>query len=330
MYPGAVGKRQPGKNTVLIHEAVDPGRAVTIGDRIRTHPLTAGGPLVLTPITDAIEGSSTADRVGSLLERVAAPLRRVPNGRSALSGTAIGHPLHPLLVTAPLGMWLSGSALDLTGRHPSTARLLVGVGVLAALPTAATGASDWLDTEGAERRVGSTHATLNVLATAAYGASWWLRPKRPRIGVALGFAGMGLVSAAGWLGGHLTYGLGVGVDANAFEAGPTSWTDLGLVPQAGIAMPAEVEGTRLAATHVNGRPAVLADRCSHRGGPLSEGSVVDGCFTCPWHGSHFDARNGQVRRGPASVPQPAYETRTEAGAVQVRRLERRALRSNAV
>jgi nitrite reductase/ring-hydroxylating ferredoxin subunit len=58
--------------------------------------------------------------------------------------------------------------------------------------------------------------------------------------------------------------------------------------------------------------------------------VVDGCFTCPWHGSHFDARNGQVRRGPASVPQPAYETRTEAGAVQVRRLERRALRSNAV
>jgi nitrite reductase/ring-hydroxylating ferredoxin subunit/uncharacterized membrane protein len=285
---------------------------------------------VLTTISDGIERSAGADRLSGLLERLAAPLRRVPNGRSLLSGTVLGHALHPFLVTAPIGAWTSASVLDLTGRDPRTARALVGAGVLMALPTALAGASDWLDTEGAERRVGSTHATLNALAAAVYGASWLVRPRRPALGVSLGLAGAGLASAAGWLGGHLAYALGVGVDTNAFESGPTTWTALGVVPQAGVAMAAEVDGTGLVATVVGGRRAVLANRCSHRGGPLAEGPVVDGCFTCPWHGSRFEARTGAVRKGPASVPQPVYETREVGGAVQVRRDEVRALRTNVV
>jgi nitrite reductase/ring-hydroxylating ferredoxin subunit/uncharacterized membrane protein len=293
---------------------------------------TRGGerPPTVTAITDAIERSPSADKLAGLLQRVAAPLKRVPNGRSLLSGTVLGHPLHPLLVTAPIGAWTCASVLDLTGRQPAAARSLVGAGVLMALPTALSGASDWLDTEGAERRVGSTHATLNVLATAVYGASWLVRPRRPALGVGLGLVGAGLASAAGWLGGHLTYAMGVGVDTNAFEAGPTTWSDLGVVPESGAARLAEVNGTRLAVTRLDGRPAVMADRCSHRGGPLSEGPVIDECFTCPWHGSRFDARTGAVRRGPASVPQPVYETHEVADAIQVRREEVRALRTNAV
>jgi nitrite reductase/ring-hydroxylating ferredoxin subunit/uncharacterized membrane protein len=285
---------------------------------------------VATVISDAIERSTAADRLTGVLGHLAGPLQRVPNGRSLLSGTVLGHALHPFLVTAPIGAWTSASVLDLTGRDPRTARSLVGAGVLMALPTALAGASDWLDTEGAERRVGSTHATLNALATAVYGASWLIRPRRPVLGVGLGLAGAGLASAAGWLGGHLTYALGVGVDTNAFDSGPTTWTDLGAVPQAGVAVEAEVDGAGLVATLIGGRCAVLANRCSHRGGPLAEGPVVDDCFTCPWHGSRFEARTGAVRRGPASLPQPVYETQEVAGAVQVRREEVRALRTNAV
>ena len=285
---------------------------------------------MVTVVSDAVERSTGLDRISGVLGRVAAPLQRVPDGRSLLSGTVLGHALHPFLVTAPIGAWTSASVLDLTGRDPRTARSLVGAGVLMALPTALAGASDWLDTGGAERRVGSTHATLNVLATAVYGASWLIRPSRPRLGIGLGWAGAGLASAAGSLGGHLAYAMGVGVDTNAFEAGPTTWTDLGVMPQAGVAMAAEVEGTGLVVTVVGGRRAVLANRCSHRGGPLAEGPIVDGCFACPWHGSRFDVRTGAVRRGPASVPQPVYETREVAGAVQVRREEVRALRTNTV
>jgi nitrite reductase/ring-hydroxylating ferredoxin subunit len=68
----------------------------------------------------------------------------------------------------------------------------------------------------------------------------------------------------------------------------------------------------------SGQVHALADRCSHRGGPLHEGQLVDGCVQCPWHGSRFLLDDGTIARGPASRPQPAYETRVVEGRVQVR------------
>ena len=77
-------------------------------------------------------------------------------------------------------------------------------------------------------------------------------------------------------------------------------------------------------------PRVLANRCSHRGGPLAEGDLVGGCLRCPWHGSEFDVTTGQVRRGPATMGQPVYQARVQAGNLQVRRDEPRSLRVNPV
>jgi nitrite reductase/ring-hydroxylating ferredoxin subunit len=62
----------------------------------------------------------------------------------------------------------------------------------------------------------------------------------------------------------------------------------------------------------------LADRCSHRGGPLHEGDIAEGCVTCPWHGSVFRLVDGEIERGPATQPQPVYEARVVDGSVQVR------------
>lgn len=56
---------------------------------------------------------------------------------------------------------------------------------------------------------------------------------------------------------------------------------------------------------------VLADRCSHASGPLSEGDVVDGCVTCPWHGSVFRLADGWNVGGQATAPQPCFVTRTD-------------------
>ena len=62
---------------------------------------------------------------------------------------------------------------------------------------------------------------------------------------------------------------------------------------------------------------VLAERCSHLSGPLSEGTLEDGCLTCPWHGSSFRISDGTVARGPATAPQPVFQTRVRDGVIQV-------------
>jgi nitrite reductase/ring-hydroxylating ferredoxin subunit len=72
-------------------------------------------------------------------------------------------------------------------------------------------------------------------------------------------------------------------------------------------------------SRLDGGIVALDDRCTHRGGPLHEGVVADGCVTCPWHGSTFDLRTGYVVSGPASRPEPRFEVRTVDGRVQVRR-----------
>ena len=67
-----------------------------------------------------------------------------------------------------------------------------------------------------------------------------------------------------------------------------------------------------------GEVHALADRCTHRGGPLSDGEISDGCVTCPWHGSRFRLADGSVERGPAAYPQPRLETRVAGGSIEVR------------
>uniref|UniRef100_UPI000AF6BD29 Rieske (2Fe-2S) protein n=1 Tax=Streptomyces neyagawaensis TaxID=42238 RepID=UPI000AF6BD29 len=62
----------------------------------------------------------------------------------------------------------------------------------------------------------------------------------------------------------------------------------------------------------------LAERCSHLAGPLSEGTVADGCVQCPWHGSVFRLSDGWNVRGPATAPQPAFDTRITDGHVEIR------------
>ncbi len=95
--------------------------------------------------------------------------------KDLLSGTWIGHPLHPLLTDLPIGFWTSAFTLDLVGgkRGRRAATQLVAWGVVSAVPTALSGAADWGDTTGAPRRIGLLHAAANTTALACYTASLW-------------------------------------------------------------------------------------------------------------------------------------------------------------
>lgn len=283
---------------------------------------------LLERVADAIENATILDRPADLGQKLTG---LVPAGpvKDALSGTPAGHPLHPVLVTVPIGAFVGASMLDATGGDPDASRRLIGFGLATAVPTAAAGLSDWGDTVGAERRVGVAHALSNTVALGLLAASWLNRRSGPG-GKTLALAGLTVLGVSGWLGGHLAYAQGVGVDTTAFQQMPTDWTDACAESDVPHDEPfaATVGDTQVLLMRRAGGLAAIGDRCTHRGAPLHEGQVVDGCIECPWHGSRFDLSDGAVRRGPASRPQPAFETRVVDGMVQVRRSEAHSLRLN--
>ncbi len=283
----------------------------------------------LAGLVETLERAEVLDATSSKVREIASKVFANENLRDAASGVPLAHPLHPALVVTPIGFWTGAVLLDFRGGRQKAARTLTGLGVLAAAPAALTGWSDWMDTDGAEQRVGLVHGLLNGMAIGTFALSWWKR--RRGDGHILSLLGAAMVGVSGWLGGHLAYGLGVGVDTNSFQSGPEDWTEVeGVDPSTPGLACGVADGVRLVVIVADGNVHVLADRCSHRGGPLSDGKLVDGCVECPWHGSRFDASSGRVRRGPATLPQPTYETRVVEGKLQVRRSEVRSLRKNPV
>lgn len=276
-----------------------------------------------------VERSDGLDAAAAWGQAALARLPRRAGVRSALSGTWLGHPVHPFLVATPIGCWTSASLLDVVKQRRS-ARFLVGAGVVAAVPAALTGLSDWADTSGAERKVGMAHLLANLSATALYGLSWVARRRHHRSGVLLALGGGAATSVGGWLGGHLAYALGVGVDTNAFDGGTIDWTPTGAEVSDDALVRTQVAATPLVVARTTVGLTAMADRCSHRGGPLSEGTRDGDCVTCPWHQSRFDLRTGTVLAGPAVVDQPMYVVRETADGIEVKRDEIRALRSNTV
>jgi nitrite reductase/ring-hydroxylating ferredoxin subunit/uncharacterized membrane protein len=281
---------------------------------------------VLHRLAEEVGGAQALDGPA---EAVARAVRgAVPRGpiKDTLSGTPLGHALHPLLTDLPIGTWTSSMLLDLLGgaRARGASQRLIGMGLLAAAPTAATGLNDWADTTPASdgvRRIGAVHAVANVAALGLYTASWAARRRgRHARGVALGLAGLGALTVGGHLGGHLSYSRAVGVDQTAFETGPADWTvvfDDAALPE-GALRAAQLHDHTVLLARVDGQVRALADRCAHRGGALHEGEIVDGCVECPLHGSRFRLDDGSVERGPSAYPQPAYEVRVKDGRIAVR------------
>ena len=266
------------------------------------------------------------------LDQIADPVQRAVEGadppgsplNEALSGTPLGHPLHPPLTDVVVGAWTGAVVLDLVGgkRGRGAADRLIVLGLLAALPTAATGLNDWSTLYGGTRRVGIVHAGSNVVAVGLFGTSWVARKRGRRLmGKALALAGFGAVTFAGVLGGHLSFRKGVGVDHTAFLEPPGEWTPVADESSVKESEPmlVEVAGVDVMLVRQGQSLCALVDHCAHQGGPLHEGTIEDGVVICPWHSSHFRLSDGEALSGPTSHPQPALQVRVTDGKVEVRR-----------
>lgn len=160
-------------------------------------------------------------RAAVWLDRIGDPLHTVlhtwlsDDVRGTLRGGWLGHPAHPMLTDAPIGLWTSAVLLDaLDGdAHDRAVDRLLRLGLLAALPTAATGLLDWSEAERASRRPGLVHAAANLIALTFMGAATLTRRRDRGAARRLTLLALSALGVGAYLGGHLTYAEGVGVGA---------------------------------------------------------------------------------------------------------------------
>jgi nitrite reductase/ring-hydroxylating ferredoxin subunit len=287
---------------------------------------TPTAPSPLLPLVERLESAEALDPAGEKVAKTVRDLIGPGVVKDALAGTWLGHALHPVLTDVPIGTWTSALVLDWLGGDDGEAGAdrLIAVGLAASVPTFWSGWVDWADSTAgnpAVKRVGIVHALANGGGAALMAASLAARGRGARgRGKLLALAAGGFMGAGAFLGGHLSFAEGIGVNQTAFESAPEDWADVLGEAELTVGTPrcVRVDGIAVLVVRDGGEVRAISDRCSHRGGALHEGEVADGCVTCPLHGSMFDLRDGSVRGGPAPYPQPVWETRVRGGRIEVR------------
>ena len=275
-------------------------------------------------LTEGISGLGALDGPASKVQELTG--KAIPQDsalKDLLSGTWLGHPLHPPLTDFVIGTWAGASVLDVlaprSGRK--AADRLIFLGILGAVPTAASGLSDWAELWGPQQRIGLVHAGGNVAALYLQMKSWWARKRGRRFkGVLLSMGAMGIATVTAYLGGHLSFRRGVGVDQTAFEEWPENFKVVKGVKELpeGKLTKGEAGGVAVLLYRKGATIYALADRCTHRGCSLSEGETNGSWVKCPCHGSRFRLEDGEVLQGPAVAPEKSFQVRQRNGKIEVR------------
>jgi nitrite reductase/ring-hydroxylating ferredoxin subunit/uncharacterized membrane protein len=276
-------------------------------------------------LSDRMAAMPWLDTVAKFLQKAGDPIagQHAPRSlKDALVGTWLGHPLHPAVVVAPLGLWTASLILDATG-NDAAADLTLGLGLVGAVGAAATGVAQWQDAayDQRPRRLGALHAGLNSAATILYAGSLLARKQGSRgTGQTLALAGYSLATFSAWLGGDLAYDLGIGVNHLAFHQLPEDWIDVAAVDEIEEDKPKRVRAKTFPVLLLKRGEHIhaIAATCPHLGGPLDKGTIEGDTVTCPWHGSAFSLRDGRLIHGPATSPVPAFEVRVTDGRISVR------------
>lgn len=248
------------------------------------------------------------------------------------------HPIHPALIPFPFA-FLSGAFLfDMLGLFLEdqsffpTASHLTLAGIIAGLVAAIPGALDYFSTvppASSGKRRATIHGVLNIVALLLFTVGWLSRAGWQPVPVTMicELAGTGALFYSGWLGGMLVTRNMISVEHRYANAG--KWKESALAGRGDAALVLakgdELEDDQMKLIRLNGHRLVLArtkgsytvfeDSCTHRGGSLADGVLIDGTVQCLWHGSQFDVNTGAVSCGPARKQIRVYEVKEKNGDV---------------
>jgi uncharacterized membrane protein/nitrite reductase/ring-hydroxylating ferredoxin subunit len=233
-----------------------------------------------------------------------------------------GHPLHPILVCFPIAFFTGALIFDilalLNGQDfYQTATHLLIAGLIGGLVAAIPGLIDLLFTvppKSSGKKRGIKHGLINLTAIILFGTALFYRlqvePPAKLVVAGLEAAGVILLGFAGWMGGTLVYRNQIGV--NPRYAGAGKWKEEYLEAindRVEFTNAGELALNQMRLIHVGGKRIVVAktaigwvafnDHCTHKGGSLAGGAMICETVQCPWHGSQFDVKTGNVIAGPA-------------------------------
>ena len=80
----------------------------------------------------------------------------------------------------------------------------------------------------------------------------------------------------------------------------------------------EIAGKQVLVANVAGELFAIENTCTHRGGPLNEGTLEGKVVTCPWHGGQFDVTTGKVVGPPPRTDEPAYSVKVQGNDVMIK------------
>lgn len=253
-----------------------------------------------------------------------------------------GHPIHPMLIPFPIAFLVGAFVADAAGVLMGKEFLwtmgawLALAGIATALLAAVPGFIDYLtvvppDSSGKKRA--TQHMLVNLGAVVLFVVAWLLRgaaPVEPPLAtLGLELVALGLLTVGGWMGGTLAYRNQIGVDHRYARAG--KWKEASIDARPGqtveVARADELQVDQMKLLTVGGRRIVLArtddgyvafqDHCPHKGGTLAGGSMMCGVVQCPWHGSQFDVRTGDLRAGPAEEGIAVYHVKVDGDRVKL-------------
>jgi len=135
-----------------------------------------------------------------------------------------GHPIHPMLVTIPIGLWIFSLVCDLihVGGNANPVWTTVAFytmcgGIVGALLAAVPGLIDLVSLPAGPRSTALTHMGINLTVVALFVVNAWMRsgaPDKPGNLVWLSLVSVLLLAVSGWLGGKMVFEHGIGVNTD--------------------------------------------------------------------------------------------------------------------
>jgi nitrite reductase/ring-hydroxylating ferredoxin subunit/uncharacterized membrane protein len=249
-----------------------------------------------------------------------------------------------MLIPFPFAYLFGSAAIDVLARAAGkrrwyrTSQHMNRLGLGSALMAAVPGLIDYtfaVPPKSSARQRATSHMLVNLSAVGLFAVAGAARKEdeRPPLwAIAAEVVAAGLLSVGGWLGGTLVYRNQIAVDHRYADAG--KWRVEAFAPNAqnesdiDVGSIDDLEVDQMKLLRIGAHRIVLArsdrgyvafdDRCTHKGGPLSDGTMACGTVQCPWHGSQFDVASGAVKHGPATEPIQTYEIAERNGRLRLR------------